>query len=369
MSTSQSSDPLTQLEAFLQQDPTNNGLRAEAYEVALRSGQHSRAWAHVQAGMSSGAQRQDWQLKAAHLHIAEHQWRESHELLSLLLAETATPALVAAIQHDLAYVALRTGELEKGVQGILPLLRASQVASETQALGLRLLHHTDRLDEALAFARRWDQSQSLSADAAGVASLAALDAGATTESRLWSEAALRQMPRHLEALVCRASLMLLDRDADRAIALATSALEVSPEDGRAWSAVGFAQMLAGDLGTARASLEKATRFMPAHIGTWHGLGWVLLLSGDPTSALAVFQHALSLDRNFAESHGGLAVVQARMGDRASAEENVAIALRLDRQSMSAQYARALLDGQGSDADHIRRLAQRLLEARFRMQSQ
>lgn len=361
-------DLLTQLERFLEQDPGNDGLRVEAFDVALRGGLRERAEAHLRAGLDGGRDALGWQLRHAHWLMAGHEWHAAERVLAALYAEPQAPAaLQAAVAHDLAFVALREGNPAAGLQWLQPLVQAAEPppAAALQALWLRLLHHAGELAEALAWTRRWAQAGLLAPEAAGVASLAALDASELADAAAWSMQALKTLPQHLEALVTQGSLALARQDAPAAMAVLERALAVQPRDGRALSALATAQLLAGDLAGARQRFEAALPLLPRHIGTWHGLGWTCLIQGDAAAALRAFEGALALDRNFADSHGGLACALARAGERAAAEHEAALSLRLDARSMAAHYARAILEGRDQDAPAMQALARGLLGARSR----
>jgi Tfp pilus assembly protein PilF len=149
------------------------------------------------------------------------------------------------------------------------------------------------------------------------------------------------------------------RDAARAREDFARALAVNDKDGRSWSGLGLASLLAQDFEGARKQLETAVKHMPGHIGTWHALGWCHIAGQRLDAARHCFEQALALDRNFAESHGGLAVVAAMAGDRKGAEESVERALRLDPACLSARYAQSLLSGEIRDSESFRRLAEAL----------
>ena len=211
MNAANTTDPLAQLEGFLAQDPGNDGLRVEAFATALRLGRRDRANAHLQAGLASGSDALAWHLRQAHWLMAGHDWPAAEGVLTALLGEHDAPgALAATARQDLALIALRTRRIEEGLKLLAPLLEAASPAPEpgVQALYLRLLHHAERLDDALAAAQGWAQAQRLGADAAGVASLAALDASQLALCQAWSQAALAQQPQQMEALVAAGSLAL-----------------------------------------------------------------------------------------------------------------------------------------------------------------
>jgi tetratricopeptide (TPR) repeat protein len=358
------SEVLVQLETYLTQDPGNESLRAEAFEVAMRGGLRDRAETHLTEGSRSGRDALAWGLRRAQWLMSVHSWDKARVLLESLRREaTAPPALVACVLHDSAYVALRTGDFASGLEILQPCVEADVPSPAVQALWLRLLHRSDRLDEALRVAATWSRSGRLSPVAAGPAALVSMDCGDIESCKRWSEAALDVEPEQLEALVARASVALAEQSAEQARQLLQVALRQNPHDGRARSAMAFADLLDRRLVDARAQFELALQSMPEHIGTWHGLAWTALLLDDNQQAGAAFEHALELDRNFAESHGGIAVVLARTGHRPEAAAAIERALRLDRHCMSAHYAQAVLDNKTQDARAMEALARRLLSLR------
>lgn len=361
-------DPLIQLEGFLQHDPGNNGLRVAAFEEAQRQGRYDRAAAHLDAALAGGAEPLAWSLRRAHWLMATQQWSDAASWLEGLVEAAraeALPELESAANIDLAMIALRLGRASEGLQRLQPLVSAGNAAPSpvVQALWLRLRHHAGQLPECIADARRWADAAALCPEAAGVASLAALDASELALCDGWSRQALQHHPAQLEALVSQGSLALARTNAEDAKGWIQRALDMRPDDGRALSAMGFAQLLETDAATAARTFEHALVAMPGHIGTWHGLGWARLFTGDLAGARAAFDEALGRDRNFAESHGAVAVILAREGRRDAAEKAVDIALRLDRDCMSAHYARAILDGQADNAAALSQLAAALLQRR------
>jgi len=88
-------DLLAQLERFLEQDPGNDGLRAEAFDTALRGGLRERAEAHLRAGLDSGRGALAWQLRHAHRLMAGHDWQGTKSVLAALHDEPQAPRRVA----------------------------------------------------------------------------------------------------------------------------------------------------------------------------------------------------------------------------------------------------------------------------------
>ncbi len=354
---------LARLEGFLQQDPDNAELRAEAFDAALQAGQWDSAQVHLKQGLASQSP-WPWRLREAHWLMAQHRRDEARSVLLGLQDQPAAPeALRSAVAHDLALLALLDGNPETGLAALAPWVGAESerpIDPPLQMMWLRLMHHAGHLTEAFAWSQaRW-QSGQLAAPAAGVAALIAADVNDLPTALTWSEHALQVHAGPAEALVARASVGLIRHESQLARSLLNTALKSNPTDGRVLSALGFADLLDRQLDAARHHLDQAVRWIPSHVGTWHALGWACLLQGDLDTAKAAFERAIDLDRNFGESHGGLAVVLAVRNEREAAAEAIRRAAGLDRSNLSGRYAQALLDGEAQDLASLRPLATRLL---------
>lgn len=370
---------LDRLDGFLREDPSNNALLIDAFETALSCGEWERARFHLRHGQTLLDEPLAWRLREGDFWLAQQRYDEALEVLEALAKTPAPPpGLIEVLLHNLAFIELRRGRYADCVNRLAPMLEADQglgpgadgrppvTNRALQQVWLRALHHDGQLDRAMDWARKAEQLNSLDVQAAGVASLIAVDASDFAAAQRWSAASLNDgspADHPVESLVSQASIALAARDAGRAIQFADAALKRQPEDGRAWSMRGFAALLANDLPGARAAFLKAVAAMPQHIGTWHGLGWTQIVQGDLAAAHSSFNTALALDRNFAESHGGLAVVLALQSKREMAAEHAELALRLDRANLSGRYAQALLSGEVKDASEVQRFARRLLGGR------
>lgn len=378
---------LDRLEGFLRSDPHNAALRTDVFETALRCGEWDRAEVQLRQGQTQAADALSWALKEGDFWLAQKRYAQAREVLQQLANVPDTPpGFSDVVLHNLAYIDFCEGQFSACIERLAPRLEPQEYPPTTetsdeplipqridsdiepalQQLWLRALHHAGDLDRATTWLKWAEQTRQLDARAAGVASLIALDESYIDMAQRWSLAALAtQQPqdRPIEALVTQASIALAGQDAQRAAQLADAALQINPNDGRAWSARAFADLLAGHLPQAQSDFHRALKTMPGHIGTWHGLAWTQLLSQDLAAAQASFEQALAMDRNFAESHGGLAVVLAMRGQEAAAREHIELAMRLDRSNLSGQYAQALLSGEARDAAAVQRLAKRLLGGR------
>ncbi len=354
---------LERLDRYLQQDPYNITLLADAWEIALACGAHERAAAYLDAAERVAPAAPEWTFRRAQLCLVRRELERAAALLQRLIdAGAAQPAVV----HDLAYVRFLQQDFagcRSLLQGALgPCLGDADPSLEAfQVLWLRASHRLQALEEAWTWARQRAGGGGLAPAAKGVASLLAVDLGDFDGAREFADAALAADPLQLEALVARGCVALAAGELEAARQLLQRALQLQPEDGRIWSALGYASLHAGELALAQSQLERAVGFMDEHIGTWHALGWARLLQGDRAGARAAFEHALALDRNFAESHAALGLVLALAGEGDPARRHLELADRLDARNVTGGYARALLAGDAGDAHRLQALARRLLD--------
>ncbi|MCJ0764531.1 tetratricopeptide repeat protein [Variovorax terrae] len=362
---------LAKLEGYLQSDPANPHLLADTFEQALITGEFSRAQVHLNTAQSLSMDRQAWGFREASLLMANRRFEEAGTILMALARELgAHPVL----EYNLAQIDFIGADYAACRKRLLPWMSGAVETpiadgdatalslDNMRMLWLRSLHHLRALKEAWAWIEE-NKAVALTPEANGVASMIALDVNQPEAALRLSGQALLAMPTQVEAMVTQASLALAQRDAPKARELLGQVLERSPNEGRAWSALGFAGMLELRFDEACKDFEKAVSLMPGHIGTWHGLGWAFVMQRDLSSARRAFEVALELDRNFAESHGGLAVVLVMQRQTAAAQEHIERAIRLDRRAVSAGYAQALLSGEAADAAAVQRLAHRLLGQR------
>lgn len=359
---------LARLEAYLGEDPSNISLLTEAFTTALQCAEWERAAFHVRHLQALQPDDLQWKLREGDLLLARGDFEQAAALLKALQSQPAAPREFSdTVLHNLAWIDFQAGRCQACIAQLKPRLDIADgtpPSAVLAALWLRAMHHSGQMEEAVAWAISADAAGHLSPSTAGVASLAALDAEQLQQADEWSSRALNQAAesdRPLEALVTQSSLALARQDAALARSLAQAALNLSPRDGRAWSAHAFADLLSQDLPAAIAHFDNALASIPGHIGTWHGKGWALLVSSDLEGARQSFAKALELDRNFAESHGGLAIVLALQGNEREAREHIERSLRLDASNLSGRYAQALVGGEIKDAASFQTTATRLLE--------
>lgn len=353
-----SAQRLERLLGFLRSDPQNPNLLGDAFDAALQVGAFDVAETLAAQGCACQPEETAWLNRQGILALAQGRYPEAEKCFSQILDEgQGTPVT----SYNLAYARFGLGQFEAAQSELAPFLQEfSEVTDLAWALWLRCAHRRVQLDEGLQAFRNAMPHRLMPADAWGVASLMALDAGSLEEAHLWAERALTANPSHLEALVTSGSLALGVQDLPRAQACFQRAISLHETDGRSWSGIAFTRLLAMDLPGAQDAFHRAVAFMPDHVGTWVGLGWCECLSQRLPAAAAAFQRALDLDRTFAESHGGLAVALAQQGQAEGARTEIEIALRLDARCLSARYAQSLLSGEAEDTAAFLGMSRRAL---------
>lgn len=352
-----SSARLSRLQNFLREDPDNEALQADLFDLALAEGAFDIAAHAAASALAAAPGNPQWRHRLALLHIAREDYEGAERLLAELEASDPGHGVIA---YNRGLVAYRRGRYEDGLAFLMPLIERADAPVDSFAQALRCLHASRRPDLAAQTYAERAQGGRHDPAAAGVASLAAVDANRMADALAWSALALRTHPDQMEALVAAGTAALGRQDATTATGFLQHALDVHPGDGRALSALGMAHMLRLELAQALRCFELAVQRMPNHIGTWHGMAWSQMMLKDIDGAQRSFECALELDRNFGESHGGLAVVLAMQGRTNEAEAAIERALRLDPRNVSARYAQAVLNGEARDVERFRRLAERVL---------
>ena len=324
---------------YLEQDPQNQHLLAEASDLALSLNDLTTARDLVVRALNLSPHDPHFKFRLSCVARGERNWAETAKLCEELLgAGNDDPA----IHYNLGHAAAMLGRFEDAKTHLLPLADKTDKFPNAPHLLVRTLHYLEELDEARTIGEAHMTLYPDDATMAGMLGTLCTDLEDFNAARQWSELALKGKPDNLDALVTAGTVALGDEDGTRAGVFFEKALAVDPNNGRAWLGQGMASMLGFDLKTACASLERAAQAMPDHLGTWNALAWCELLDNDIAAAEKTFNHAMDIDRNFGETHGGLAVIAALQGRLEDATRQSDIALRLDDKSMAAKFAKSLI---------------------------
>lgn len=218
--------------------------------------------------------------------------------------------------------------------------------------GILLKARTEYLSGALDAAARTMCSLNIdySPQALGLAAMVALDSGNYSDAETLSTRALQLHSSQPDALLAKASLLLMQQNSNGADGYIKPFLSLLPSSGRGWSVQGQISMLQQDLNKSLSEFQTAVRFMPEHIGTWHLLAWNFYLLGFLDNAEQAFTESLNIDDAFADTYGGLAVIAAAKNQVELAQKHIKYAFRLSKYSFSAEYAKALLEEARGESD-------------------
>jgi len=345
------SSQLQRLLGFLERDPTNLPLLAEAAGVALDEGDTGRAADLIDRYAALADLPPPMRNLRALVAMAEGRHADAAETFaSLLEIESDDPAL----RFNLAWCRAMSEDFEAATQLIDETVAAAVPGAA--ALHVESLHHLGRLEEALA--RGMGYAERLPDDRALMGSLAlvAFDADEADLARGYADQA---GPANADARAVVGMLLLGEQHTAEALAAFDEALAIDPDHGRGLLGRGLALMAAGQGGEAAADLARSAERFEDHQGSWMAAGWAELARGDQAKAREYFERAVSIAEPLADGHASLAILDLVEGARDRARERIEEALRLDPNSVSAALARSMLlaaDGDPEAAERVRQTA-------------
>lgn len=331
------------LRSYLEQDPGNPALIADAIEAGLAEKRVDDAEALL-ISHPLDAPRTAYLAGLVAMH--RHDWpRAASHYQSLMGAGDASPAIRFNLAWSLA--------MDKQFDAALAALDAATAEALPQAaeLEIRMRHQIGEFDEAGARAR---DLLSLHPEHRGLNAAVATLAIDIEDTALAAQCA-RVAGDHPEALTTLGTLALETEDSATARLLFSQALQRDPTSPRALIGQGLSRLLESDSAGAALDLDRGAQGFETHLGSWIAAGWAHFIGGDTVTARARFEHALAIDDSFAEIHGSLAALDILDGNIEEARRRIAIARRLDRASFSAALAEMLLASGSGDTDKAKRI--------------
>ncbi|MDO8380136.1 lipopolysaccharide assembly protein LapB [Phenylobacterium sp.] len=341
---------LPRLLGFLERDPGNLQLLADAAATALDEGQPAKAIDLLDRYAATTPLPPELLNLSGVAALQEGRFGEAAKAFEDLLAQGHDDP---GLRFNLAWAKAMLLDWARTAD----LIDDATVAAAPRAAALKVeaLCHLGKLEEALAWGGQIAAQRPGDQALMGALAVAAMDAEQTDLARAY---ALKAGTTH-EGLSTLGMLMLDQDDADEALVTFDRALAVYPHSARALLGKGLALLSKGDPRAAAGQLDEGAKIFGDHLGSWIASGWAHFASGDQVTARSRFETALALDDTFAESHGGLAVLDVIENDLESARRRTDIALRLDRVCFSGALARSMLlehDGDPATAERIRQKA-------------
>lgn len=335
------------LKGFLEHDPGNPALIADAASAAAEEGETEAALALI----ARYAEIEPLPPALLNLRgLVAMQEKRFGEAAAAFAALRDEGEDAPALRFNLAWALA----MAKDYEAALPLLDDEAVAAGPRAAALKvqLLHHFERLDEALecgaALAEAYPEDRSLM----GALASAALDAEQIDLARFYAS---RAGTNH-DGLATMGLLLLDENRLDESAALFERVLAADAANPRALLGSGLGQLARGSVAGAADRLDAAAAQFGDHLGSWVAAGWAHYIKGDLAASRARFETALALDDNFAETHGALAVLDLVEGHAESARHRTDVALRLDRNCFAAALARSMIldsEGKAKAAQQVR----------------
>lgn len=325
-------DKLKRLLDYLESDPLNAELIAEATDAALAMGDLDTAET-LAARLREAAPSDDRpDYFAGMIGMRRGDFAAAADIFARLFERRDYPN----VRFNLAWANAMLGDK----RAALALLDAATVGSIAAAatLKIQLIHEEGRFDEAMEQAR---EAVRLHSDDRGL--MAAVATLATdVEDMALARTCAAAAGDHPEGLAVSALIKMEEGSIDDARRLYDRSLSIREHNPRAWIGRGLAALLDHDPVEAARDVDRGAQQFGDHIGSWIAAGWAHCLAGDLDAARQRFEHALAIDHSFAESHGSLAVIDILSGAEAEAQQKIKTALRLDRECFSAVLAQSLL---------------------------
>lgn len=337
---------LERLMRFLEQDPVNLPLLADAaseaidcreFDLAVELLDRHAVVAPLPAALV-GLQ--------GIVAIAQQRFDDAIAIFTRLRAEGHDDV---EIRFNLAWAEAMMGRFAEA----LDLLDDEAVAASPRgpALKIQMMHHLDLYEDALAcgqgLAERYPDDQMLM----GALATLALDAEEPNLARLYAERA----GDNAEGLAALGVLTLGDNDTRASLALFDQAIRLQPRNPRAWVGKGLGLLASGDPVAGAEAIDRGALLFDDHIGSWIASGWAHFVNGAYDKARQSFDRAMAIDPNFSETHGGIAVLDIVAGKIDSARHHADVALRLDRNSFGGALAKSLLLSQAGDMEAAQRI--------------
>ena len=129
------------------------------------------------------------------------------------------------------------------------------------------------------------------------------------------------------------------------IPLSHQAIQLLPDDSKAYYDLGVEQYDQGNLEEAIANFQKAIKINPSYAQAYGYLGFVLGQQGEWEEAIANLQRAIELEPNFAEAYTYLGIILDEQGEWEEAIANYQQAIELDPDYAQAYHHLGIALGQ------------------------
>jgi len=324
---------LEQILSFLDQDPSNGALLADAASSAFDAGDFDLADELIQRHAKLEPLPAGLINLRGLIAIAQKRYDDAAEILTGLHTQGIE---YPGLRFNIAWARAMTGAWQQAVDMLDD--KSVAVSPRGPSLKIQMLHHLGKLEEALdcgqLLSERFPEDRALM----GVLASVAIDAEKPDLALDYA----RRAGDNPEGQAALGILTLGEQDVSASLAMFEGALRKDPDNARALVGKGLGLLSSGDAAGGIAALDRGAELFRTHIGSWVAAGWAHFTARDYPAARARFEQAMALDPNFSETHGGIAVLDAVEGKWDDAARECEIALRLDRNCFGAALAKSLL---------------------------
>jgi Flp pilus assembly protein TadD len=341
---------LQRLEGFLQQDSSNVTLLGDAFDTAMTARAMDRAAFHLAHGKVLRPNDLVWVERELGYCIATSDADRFEAVAAAAEAKAAGDSQwAAALLRARASHAFGRGDFAQAAGMLEKLLsNGGRPSTAVAMMWLRALHRSDRAAEALAWSAQAERQGRLVPEAAGIAALIALDEGDLEHARQWTALGAASEAPTLELLLVAGQLALLDGRIPEAVAVCEQAAAMSAADARVRACAGMAQLLAARPQRALEHLQAAQAIDPQDPDAASAMGWAWLVLGETGHAKAQFERAIESGGS-PELTGALAAVAVLSGDKAEGATLIAQAEADKAPEALCIWVRSLLNGEGGGA--------------------
>lgn len=201
--------------------------------------------------------------------------------------------------------------MNEKLQRYLSYLNQDETNANLLLATARILHHLEKLDEAIALIMRLAHHHDSNADLAGLLALLHFDNQNAELAEFYTNKALAL---HSENHEGRLVHILLKALAHQATPIEIEALlEENPNESRLLFALGSAYMQQINLPAAEKTFLRAIELAPNFYELWISIGMCHVLQNNLDKAEQAYQQAITMNQNIADSYNGMALINALRG--------------------------------------------------------
>jgi tetratricopeptide (TPR) repeat protein len=358
---SEAQEKLQRFEKFLKQDPNNIRLLEDSADLLISLGQPIEARKYLENALALKRGDEGLRFKLGSAYLASGEAEQAYEVYLNLLADGVKHP---SVRYNQAYAAFNAGRPAEAVE----ILDEIEEPGRTQLprffyLRARALYYARRNDEAIAEIGNFINEHPDDLDGLGLQAQIIEDSGDLKAAASIAAKVLAVRPDDVIANLVAGEVAMFMQQPDQAEAHLRKVVDLTPANGRAWSAMGFIAVERRQIDAAIEHFKRAVSRMPDHLGTWHGLAWSQILRNDLVGARQSVEAAMQVDRTFADNHGTLAVILIFQGKQEEAQQAMKRGIRLNPKSAASLFAQSLLISAKGDKAAGQAVIHKIIEGR------